>query len=459
MDVVVLGTGAADGWPNPFCRCASCAWARERGEIRTTTAALIDGRILLDCGPEAPRQADRAGVGLADLVAVVVTHAHPDHLDPAVLLARSWAGSATPLRVLGPQSVLDACAHWVGPHDPVSLELLRPGDAVDVEGYVVRAWAATHDVGHDVLARDAVLLDVTAPDGGRILYATDTGPLPEPTLHGVRDAAFDVVLLEETFGRHTQHGTGHLDLDTFPRELARLRGVGAVGTGTDVVAVHLGHHNPPGPELDRLLHAWGARTVRDGDHVGTERVVPPSIPRRTLILGGARSGKSHEAERRLLGEAAVTYVATGGTRDDDADWLGRVAAHRSRRPSSWTTRETLDVAAILDAAGAHEHVLVDCLALWLAGTLDAAQVWVTEPGSSARTESLALVESDISRLVATLRIADAHVVLVSNEVGSGVVPEHESGRLYRDLLGRLNAALAAECDEVCLVVAGRVLPL
>ena len=140
---------------------------------------------------------------------------------------------------------------------------------------------------------------------------------------------------------------------------------------TDVVAVHLSHHNPPTPELTRVLRAWGARVVDDltAISVGDEAPIA-SVPHRQLLLGGARSGKSIEAERSLAAHPRVTYVATGGTRDGDAEWAARVRAHRDRRPASWTTTESLDVAAALRTADAADAVLVDCLALWLAGSLD-----------------------------------------------------------------------------------------
>ncbi len=461
MEVLLLGTGAADGWPNPWCRCASCAWARSAGAIRTTTAALVDGVLLLDCGPDAPRQADRAGVGLADVRAVLLTHGHPDHLAPGALLARSWSALDVPLRLLGPAAALDACRHWIGPRDPVELEALVAGDVVEVEGYVVRALAAAHDVGRDDLTRDALLYDITAADGTRLLYATDTGPLPESTRQAISGAAYDMVLLEETFGRRLDHGTGHLDLATFPRELARLREIGAVHEGTDVMAVHLGHHNPPGPELDRILDEWGARTVADGTTINAGAAAPAVRveARRTLLLGGARSGKSTEAERRLLAEPQVHYVATATARDDDPEWAARVASHQARRPAGWTTTVTLEVADHLRSAREGSPVLVDCLSLWLAGHLDRARVWDATPGTPGYAEALARVGREVDDLVASVRDTRAHLVLVSNEVGGGVVPEHASGRLYRDLLGVLNARVAAECDDVALVVAGRVLPL
>jgi adenosylcobinamide kinase/adenosylcobinamide-phosphate guanylyltransferase len=461
MRVRLLGTGAADGWPNAWCSCASCTWARSTGAVRSSTAALVDDEVLVDCGPDTLAAASRAGVSLAGVTTLLLTHAHADHVQPLALLARSWARPTARLTVVGPPSALASVRDWIGPHDDVRLVEAGDGDRIQVAHHEVRVHAAAHDVGADVLARDAVLYAVTGQDGARLLHATDTGPLSEQVVADLSGAAFDLVLLEETFGTRDDHGTGHHDLTTFPRELARLRSVGAVGERTDVVAVHLGHHNPPGDELDRRLAPWGARTVADLTEieVGPGAAPLPPAPRRSLLLGGARSGKSREAERRLMAEPDVRYLATSGDRAGDPEWAARVAQHRGRRPSSWTTEETLEVADALRGAGRGEHLLVDCLALWLAGQLDAARVWEVEPGTAAYAETLALVDRAVDELVQAVRGTAAQVVLVSNEVGSGVVPEHASGRLYRDLLGTLNARVAAECDEVSLVVAGRVVPL
>ncbi|HET7901526.1 MAG TPA: MBL fold metallo-hydrolase, partial [Candidatus Nanopelagicales bacterium] len=200
MRVVLLGTGSADGWPNAWCVCASCAALRRRGEVRRTTSALVDSALLLDCGPDSLNQASAAGVALDRVRAVLVTHAHPDHLAPVALLARSWTHTADPLLVAGPRAVVDACRHWVGPDDPVSLVALAAGDTIEVGGYVVRALEAAHDDGVDPMTADSLLYDVTAPDGARLLYATDTAALPAATVEAVAGAAYDVVLLEETFG-------------------------------------------------------------------------------------------------------------------------------------------------------------------------------------------------------------------------------------------------------------------
>ena len=174
---------------------------------------------------------------------------------------------------------------------------------------------------------------------------------------------------------------------------------------------------------------------------------------RILVTGGVRSGKSTHAES-LIGGAPATYVATGAepAGEDDPDWTARIAAHRARRPVSWSTLETQDVAAAIRDAEA--PVLIDCLGTWLTALIDAAGAW--EQGAD---EVHRLVLSRTDQVVDALRSCDEDVVVVTNEVGLGVVPEHRSGRLFRDLLGTLNQRVAAACDEVHLVVAGRVLRL
>lgn len=465
MEVLLLGTGAADGWPNPWCTCASCAWARASGAVRSHTAALIDRTLLVDCGPDVPRQADRAGVGLSEVRAVLLTHGHWDHTAPAALLTRSWAGRREPLQLLSPPSALEQCRQWVGPHDPVRFEPLEPGDEADVAGCHVVALAAAHlGPDGDPVAAEALLYDITGADGHRVLYATDTAALPEPTMRALAGAAYDIVLLDETFGTVTDHGTGHLDLASFPAVVAGLRACGAVTPATDVVAVHLGHRNPAGSALDRELAAAGARAVPDLTclRVGAAPTTDTLPPHRTLLLGGARSGKSHEAERIMaaLGpQTKVRYVATSSPSPEDPEWVARVAAHQARRPATWTTTETFDVAGVLRTADRGEPVLVDCLALWLAGQLDASGLWCLGEDSEDRARALTEVASAVDELVLAVRDTSAQVVLVSNEVGSGVVPEHSSGRLYRDLLGALNSRVAAVSDEVRLVVAGRSVAL
>ncbi len=453
MEVVVLGTAGAGGRPNAFCRCRLCTDALATGDVRAQTAALVDGRLLLDCGPEVPYAATRAGRSLADVRHLLLTHSHPDHASPMALLARAWAGRTEPLDLVGPPEAVAVFADWIGPDDPVRPRAVRAGDRLELGGYVVAVLEADHGDEH---AGPGVLYDVTAPDGGTVLYATDTGPLPASTRDAVAGRAYDVVLLEQSFGDRTDHGTRHLDLASFAAAVTELRACGAVVASTDVVAVHLGHHDPAPAELARRLAAVGARVVPDGTVLGR-----PARGTSTLVLGGARSGKSVHAESLLAGQRDVTYVATGGTRPDDGEWVRRVADHRARRPAGWRTVETLDVAAVLDDATATDSVLVDCVSLWLAGVMDEAGVWAADDGAPAAASDAAAAEvvrrSD--RLVQALAASTATVVVVSNEVGSGIVPGTVSGRRFRDELGRLNARIAAVCDVVTLVVAGVPLDL
>jgi adenosylcobinamide kinase/adenosylcobinamide-phosphate guanylyltransferase len=174
---------------------------------------------------------------------------------------------------------------------------------------------------------------------------------------------------------------------------------------------------------------------------------------KVLVTGGVRSGKSRHAEQLLSGYAAVTYVAPGPTtaEDPDPDWAARIAMHQSRRPTGWMTLETRDLSTALALPG---PLLVDCLGTWLTAVIDAASAW-----DLPSAEVHALVDAKLVDASVALRAAAGPVVLVTNEVGLGVVPEHRSGRLFRDLLGTVNQRLAQECHEVHLVVAGRVVKL
>lgn len=186
-----------------------------------------------------------------------------------------------------------------------------------------------------------------------------------------------------------------------------------------------------------------------------EPAIPhPTPPGPVLVTGGVRSGKSRHAEQLLADHRSVVYLAAGPVYDD-ADWADRVARHRARRPADWTTRECLDIADVLSAAAAAgQPVLLDCLGTWLTGVVDAADAW-----ERPVEEVEQIVQDALAPALTVLREARTSVVLVTNEVGLGVVPEHRSGRLFRDLLGRVNQEVGAVCAEVHLVVAGRVLRL
>jgi adenosylcobinamide kinase / adenosylcobinamide-phosphate guanylyltransferase len=164
---------------------------------------------------------------------------------------------------------------------------------------------------------------------------------------------------------------------------------------------------------------------------------------RTLVLGGTRSGKSRYAEDLLPGDAPVRYLATARRHAGDPEWDARLDAHRARRSPAWTTLEEPDVPGLIRAGGG--PLLVDDLATWLTGVLDDAGAWDV-PGAD--------ISEQVDELVEAVRACPGDVVLVSAEVGLGVVPATRAGRVFRDELGALNAALATVCDEVLLLVAG-----
>lgn len=398
MELTLLGTGAPDGLPRPECPCAACATARGVW-ARAATALLVDGALLLDLTPGAVFAAARAGHSLTGVRQVLLTHPHDG---PAVELP---AGLPPAGRVPDGQVLTLISGHRIR-----AVPMDAPGT-----GY-----------------------EVTSPEGVRLLYMP-----PGAAPAGLTDR------VAEPYAMVVGDVTGR------PDAVARLRAVEAIGPATEVIAVHLDHDAPSGPELDRRLAAAGARTVPDGTTlvVGEYRGIP-DVPRRTLVTGGARSGKSVEAERRLETFPEVVYVATGGGREGDAEWKARVGLHRERRPAAWRTEETCELVELLESDG--PPLLIDCLSLWLTDAMDRVNAWDDAAWANGGESAL---RKRINELVGAVRGTRRTVVAVTNEVGSGVVPATAAGRRFRDELGRLNAAFADECEHVLLVVAGQALTL
>ena len=332
MKIEVLGSGGAEGWPAPGCRCASCQRAGAAGTAREPFRVLIDGLLIDD-------------------------------------LARA--------------------------------------------GYQVRRLTGGWEV--------------TAPDGTRLL----AGRRPEVPAGTAR---YDAALL---------------DLVGDAAQLGLLRAQGVVTGSTLVLAMFADHRVWSERELARRCRFWAAVLPRDGD---TFSVPAPAAagerrrPWRVLVLGGAGSGKSAEAELRLAAEPEVTYVATGRVDPADPEWTARIAAHQRRRPSRWRTAESTDPAGVLRTA--HGAVLVDSVTTWLAAAMDDCGAWAGTGGAAGR------LAERTDALVAAWRQADGYVVAVSDEVGLGIVPETRSGRLFRDTLGEVNQRLAGTADQVWFVVAG-----
>jgi adenosylcobinamide kinase / adenosylcobinamide-phosphate guanylyltransferase len=336
-----------------------------------------------------------------------------------------------PVRVggVGPGPV----AVWFGDGPP---QPIRPGDAVDRSGMRMIGLPA----GGDGVA---LVLGVPGGPARTVLWSAGAGRLPESTVQALAGAELDVAVLA------LGPGEGAVGL---AHALARLRAVDALAPGCDVVAVGFDHVRDP-DRLAPVLDGWGARIAPDGSPLGTAyRPVPPPPAARTLLLGPSASGKSAAAESLLAAEPEVDYLPTGPTPSgDDPDWTARVLAHRQRRPPWWRTLEGADAVDLLATPG--PPVLLDSLGTWAASILERAGAWSDVPGWRDR------FDAEVGALVRAWRFTPRRVVAVGEETGWGVVPDSVSGRRFREALGALNQRLAAESENVLLVVAGRLVPL
>ncbi|WP_347490917.1 bifunctional adenosylcobinamide kinase/adenosylcobinamide-phosphate guanylyltransferase [Desulfoscipio sp. XC116] len=175
-----------------------------------------------------------------------------------------------------------------------------------------------------------------------------------------------------------------------------------------------------------------------------------------LVIGGARSGKSSLAEKLAASAGSdINYVATAGVHDDEM--AERVKQHRLRRPAGWrTVEETHMLADVLLSFSPGAVVLIDCLTLWMSNLLLDDNIPLF--GASAAEKEDYIIDQ-ARKIVQVARDRQLHLIMVSNEVGCGLVPEHKLGRLYRDIAGRVNQLLAELADRVFYVVAGLPLEL
>jgi adenosylcobinamide kinase/adenosylcobinamide-phosphate guanylyltransferase len=183
----------------------------------------------------------------------------------------------------------------------------------------------------------------------------------------------------------------------------------------------------------------------------------------TLILGGARSGKSSYAEHLATQHSGqVLYIATA--QPLDGEMAERIANHQKNRPANW---QTLEVASgvgtwLKSRLPQVDVILVDCLTLLVSNLLLAVSSGIGEDLTVDEEAATALVETEITRLLEAVRAIPAEWIVVSNEVGLGLVPPYPLGRVYRDLLGRANQRAASQADQVIFMIAGipmRLAPL
>lgn len=278
MRLTFLGTAAANGYPEAFCRCGNCERARALGgpSLRKRSAAIVNDDLLIDLGPDIATASAMHGRPLAGVRHCLQTHAHADHLDPSLLLSRSpewgvvgaprlrfYASAATARRATqllergAPAGLLDPA---VGARLNLEIEQVAALQSFTAGPYRVLAVPANHDP-----AVDPLLYAIEA--GGRgIFYGTDTATLPEETWrafhrHGLR---FDLVILDHTYGPD-EPGADHLNARQFVEHLARLRGEGLLADAARIFATHLAHvGNPVHPELAEIAARHGYEIAYDG---------------------------------------------------------------------------------------------------------------------------------------------------------------------------------------------------
>jgi adenosylcobinamide kinase/adenosylcobinamide-phosphate guanylyltransferase len=175
----------------------------------------------------------------------------------------------------------------------------------------------------------------------------------------------------------------------------------------------------------------------------------------TLILGGARSGKSSYAERLAVQHGGqVLYIATA--QPLDGEMAERIANHQKQRPANWQTLEIPSAigASLLSRKLHTDVILLDCLTLLVSNLLLPVSSGTDEDLTVDEEAATALVETEITRLLEAVQAIPAEWLVVSNEVGLGLVPPYPLGRVYRDLLGRANQRLASQADQVIFMIAG-----
>jgi adenosylcobinamide kinase/adenosylcobinamide-phosphate guanylyltransferase len=174
------------------------------------------------------------------------------------------------------------------------------------------------------------------------------------------------------------------------------------------------------------------------------------MSRIVLVTGGARSGKSTFAEELFRGRSDVVYLATA--RITDGEMKDRISLHRSRRPGEWETFE--GNTNLKEAVGAAKHYLLDCITILTSNIM----FDITGESENISPEMQSEVENrvvgEVYGLVEAVEAAGGDLVMVTNEVGDSIVPEHPVARAYRDIAGRVNQRIAKRCNEVYLVVCG-----
>ena len=265
MQAIVLGSGAAEAIPDPFCRCAICETARQRGgrEVRARAAVLVNSDLLIDLGPDVVSAANRMRLYLGNLESLLITHRHSDHWLPGNLYWREPGFAATPvvpLTIYGPADTLSDLVPYVERATDLHVETVTGGDRWRAGAYEITAVPATH--GEGTLE---ALLYVVDDGTRRLFYATDTSSLSDAAWEILAPLGpMDLVLLDETSGLGSG-GSGHHGLEKFLATRTRMLESGVVGPDTTLVAHHFSHNGGlTHAELVERLQPYGVSVSYDG---------------------------------------------------------------------------------------------------------------------------------------------------------------------------------------------------
>ncbi len=267
MQLLFLGTAAAEGYPGIFCNCGNCQEARALGgkNIRFRSSLMVNQDLLIDFGPDLLAATYRFGITLWGITTGLITHGHPDHFYPGNFDMRRTPFTAElpipTLNLFGPPDVVETL-HTQFPdlsEHRMTAQAVHPFETWEQAGYRIMAYRAYHAVG------DLDCLFYSLDDGlHSFLYATDTGPFPEATWEALKGKTFDCIILEETLGEGSQY-TMHLGYEQFLTHVERFREDGMIKPGGRIIAHHMSHSgNPPHAKVEAVLNPHGIEVAYDG---------------------------------------------------------------------------------------------------------------------------------------------------------------------------------------------------
>lgn len=283
MQITFLGTAAAEGYPDPFCACGNCVEARGLGgtSFRYRAAALIDGHVLIDMGPDLFAASMRHALPLNQVRYALQTHPHNDHLDVLTFFARHdgclvqhvqsmqyFCSQSTLNRLISLESLESGSTDLRDPEEQrkrkLEITIVEPWQEFKVGDYRVQSVRASHGGGKI----EAMLYAIEDSQGKQLFYGTDTGVLAEGTWERLAEMGwvFDLFILDHTggFGR-PDGGVSHQNADTFVQEISRAREAGVIADKTRVLATHFAHHsNPTHEKLAALTKKAGYEPAYDG---------------------------------------------------------------------------------------------------------------------------------------------------------------------------------------------------